>query len=224
MLTHLLIIPDGNRRYALKNNLPLEEVYNYAIGGLTTRILKHLFSDIGIGEISLFGLSSNNVKHRKVTDLVYLYKAQMNAFNIWMKEDYFFKNIKIKFVGALSLLPKNYLDLITSLEEKTRKNKEKKLNVLVAYDGQEEILNALSKINNIKGKLSVKRFYDFLDIKTPIDLVLRTSGEMRLSGAPLFQTAQAEFIFSKYYFPELNEKKIDLLIKKFEFRNRRFGK
>ena len=135
---------------------------------------------------------------------------------------------------ALDEAEKLYNDLIEAadnVEDKTSKNTGGILNICLNYGGQEEIIDASKKIalDYEKGKLdlnsiSKESFYKYLynDLE-PIDLLIRTSGELRVSNFMLYQMAYSEFYFTDTYFPDFDEKELDLAIDEYNKRSRRFG-
>ena len=131
-------------------------------------------------------------------------------------------NIKFKFVGDLSTLPEYYIKAAKALEEKTKKNKNGICNLLVAYDGNWEVLEAAKKVSQ-KGPFTLENFEKHLEI-SHIDLIIRTGGEHRLSGAPIWQSQYSELYFSEKFYPELTTEELEKVLKNYNERERRFGK
>jgi len=225
MLKHIFVIPDGNRRYADKKNISYDVLYKYISEDVTTRTINHILIKRKIPELTIFGISRTNVLERPKEQLNGILLAQTRAYGKWLKINMFKEaKIRFRFIGDLSLLPSFYKRKITKLQKTTEKFKGPKCNILVAYDGKWEILNAIKRTKNEKTKLTLDNFHKFLELDSNIDLIIRTGYEKRFSGAPLFQTAYSELFFEDWFYPELNEKRIDKIIKEFGCRERRFGK
>lgn len=225
MLKHILIIPDGNRRYADERDISYNVLYKYIAEEVTARIINHILIKRKIPELTIFGVSRNNVLERPKEQLKEILLAQTRAYGKWLKINLFEEaQIRFRFIGDLSLLPAFYKKKTTQVQKTTEKFKGPKCNILVAYDGRWEILNAIKKVQNKKTKLTLDNFYNFLELDSDIDLVIRTGCEKRFSEAPIFQAAYAELFFEDFYYPEFNEKRIDKIIEKFDKRERRFGK
>jgi len=223
MLKHVLIIPDGNRRYAEKKNIDMPVVYKLISDDITTKLIKYLIIDKNIKEMSFFAISRDNVLKRTGKDLDPILDAQVKAYEDWLKTDALTKNVTFKFIGDLDLLPKEYVKVALKLQEKTKKNKNGTLNILTAYDGRWEIREASKKAAE-KNDLSENAFEKYLLIKTPIDLIIRTGGEKRFSTCPIYQSAYSELVFLDKFYPELTSDVLDGILKDYESRHRRFGK
>jgi len=223
-LKHVLIIPDGNRTYAKKKSIDTKVVYRWISDFTTTELIRFFAVTKKISELSIFGLSRKNLLRNK-QELSEIYSAQEYLAEEWLKNKSF-QNAKIKFkiIGDKDLLPKKHLEKIMLLEKKTQKNTGTLVNLLVGYDGQFEILQALKNMPNHKIPDNPKEFYKYLGIKTPVDLIIRTGIEKRFSGAPLFQTAYSEFVFTGYHYPELTIEKLKQIIEDYEKRDRKYGK
>ncbi|MFH1256812.1 MAG: undecaprenyl diphosphate synthase family protein [Candidatus Diapherotrites archaeon] len=224
MLKHILVIPDGNRRYAKERNCSLQEIYDYAIIELTTKLLKFFLIEKNIPEVTIYGISLNNILKRKAEELEPIFKPQIKAYKKWLTDNDF-KNAQVafRFFGEIEKLPKNYKKIIKELEAAAPKKPKKMCNLLVGYDAEAEIVNAINCAQKNKGRISQEKLRDFLQLKTPIDVVFRSGYEKRLSGAPLIQSSQAELIFADYYYPELNKKRMEGIIEEYNNRKRRHG-
>lgn len=221
-LKHVLVIPDGNRRYARQKDIDIPVVYKFISDNTTTELLKYFLIRKGIPELSFFAIARNNVLKRNDKDLDYIYEAQIDAYNTWLKISPFNSKIKFRFIGDLELLPKDYREAAKKLEDATKNNKHAICNLLAAYDGQWEIIKAIEKAG--EKKVDVNEFYNYLQIKTPIDMIIRTGGEKRFSGAPIYQSTYAELFFLDKFYPELTIDLLDQIVGEFKQRERRFGK
>ena len=223
MLKHVLIIPDGNRRYANKKDIDIGVVYKFISDDITTKLIKYLIIEKKISEMSFFAISRDNVLHRTKKELHPIFDAQIDAYDNWLRNPALTKHIKFNFVGDFSLLPKDYVNKAKELENKTKNNKNGILNLLVAYDSEWEIFEATKKVSKLKD-FSESDLKKNLLIKTPIDLIIRTGGEVRLSGCPIFPSKYAELVFIEKFYPELTSEALDEILKNYNLKNRRFGK
>jgi len=223
VLNHVLVIPDGNRRFAKSKNIDLGVVYKFISDYTTTGLIKFFLIEKNIKELTIFGVSRENVTKRSKSDLNPIYDAQITLYDKWLKNKEIIGKIRFRFIGDKQKLPKEYSKKIALLEKITQKNK-KNCNILVAYSGQLEILNAFEKAKKQNKEITLENFYDFLEIQTPIDLIIRTGFEKRFSNCPIYQTAYSEFVFADYYYPELTMDKLQEILKEYDKRERRFGK
>ena len=224
---HVAIIMDGNGRWATKRNL------SRSIGHLEgskalKKIVEYAFSS-GIEILSVFAFSTENFKRSK-EEVNYL----MNLF-VKMFKDYFDelneKGIKIVFSKKESGLPDKLENIIKDVTEKTKDNKNGIFNVCINYGGQDEIVDVVKKISKkvLDGNINIddinkniieENLYQKLP---PIDLLIRTSGEYRISNYMLWQIAYSEMYFTNTYFPDFNELEFKKAIEEYGKRNRRFG-
>ncbi len=220
MPKHVAIIMDGNGRWATERGL--KRSAGHAQGNKTLRKLSEYILNKGIDVLSVFAFSTENFKRSEeevefLMDLfVKKFKSEKNYFNK--------KNIKVVFSGRKEPLRKDVLDAMEELTISTSNNTGGIFNICLNYGGQAEIIDAAKKIaldiNNFKEEDFSKYLYNDLP---PIDLLIRTSGEERISNFMLFQAAYAEFYFPKTYFPDFDEKEFDKALEVYFKRNRRFG-
>lgn len=227
---HVGIIMDGNRRFAKKIGLPVELGHKYGLKKLK-ELLRWMFA-LDIKVITLFSFSTENFNRSdsEVSSLMELFRE--NFLKLAEDPEIHEKKVKVKAIGRLNLLPKKIQDAIKTAEQSTSSYSEKTLQVAISYGGRQEILDAIKKISiaykNNELELDdidedlVSRFLYTSDVPDP-DLIIRTSGEERLSGFMLWQSAYSELIFIDVNFPIL--RKIDLwrAIRTFQQRNRRYG-
>ncbi|PIU21561.1 MAG: hypothetical protein COT15_01800 [Candidatus Diapherotrites archaeon CG08_land_8_20_14_0_20_34_12] len=221
---HILIIPDGNRRYAKGKNLDLKVVYKHIADHVTTELIDYLLLKRKIKELSFFAIARNNVLQREGLGLKEICDAQVAAYDSWLKNKEFLKNIKFKFIGDLDLLPSFYVKKAKELENATKGNTAAICNLLTAYDTKWELYKAIEKIRDKKVKLANDAIYEYLEIQNHIDMVVRTGYEKRFSTCPLIQIEYAELFFTDYYYPELTIEKLNKLLNEYGERERRFGK
>lgn len=226
-LKHVAIIVDGNRRWAKKNNKTKGEGHLAGSKNLEQLILK--INDTDLEVLSLYVFSTENNKREK-KEVDYL----MNLFSKWFKifnKKYKDKNIKIIFSGRKEELNKKVVKEMNILEEETKNNKGLILNFCLNYGGRAEIVDATKKIvsditnNKInKEDITEELFQKYLYNKLPdIDLLIRTSKELRISNFMLWQLSYAEMYFTETLFPDFTFEEYQEIIREYHKRDRRFG-
>lgn len=212
---HLAIILDGNGRWAKKRGLPRNVGHYY--GGVNLFRIAAKANELGIKYLTVYAFSTENWK-RPTEEVEYLMKQPIK----FLKEnEHKLKDIKyiIKFVGRRDRLPAEMIEVIEKLENVTAGNYGMTLQIAFDYGAKDELLNAFSKVNNF----TEEELRNHLYIKQDVDLLIRTSGEQRLSNFMLWQVAYAEFLFVKKHWPSFKEKDLIKALKKYSKRNRRFG-
>ncbi len=222
---HLAIIPDGNRRWAKKHKKTTQEGYATGIQHIGD-VLKWC-RELDIHMLSMWGFSTDNFKRdeKEIGPLFELFKSNLKkAFDSDEKNKY---EVKVRFFGRTNLFPREIQEMIKKAEEISSKNNKYQLNLLLAYGGREEIVDAVNAIikegvqqvdeNAISNHLYSKGLPD-------PDLIIRTSGEQRLSGLMPWQSSYSEFYFSKKLWPEFSKSDFVTAIKDYSRRMRRFGK
>ncbi len=225
--THVGIIMDGNGRWAKERGMIRSMGHKKAID--TIKELTDHMSNIGIKYASLYAFSTENFKRDKdeVDFLMNLFVSTFTKAFKFMDE----RNIKVVFSGRREPLPEKVLDAMAEITEKTKNNTGMVLNVCVNYGSHPEIIDTTKKIcemykngeiklDDITDEFIQKNLYQDLP---PLDFVIRTSGELRLSNFMMYQASYAEFYFPKTYFPDFNSEEFDKAIEDFNKRNRRFG-
>jgi len=221
---HIVLFPDGNRRWALKNHLSIQEGY---IKG------KDKFNEFlkwckyrGVTVVTVFGFSSENWKRPQdqVDFLMHVFEKYLGeGIGIFNQE-----KVCVRVIGDRTNLPGSLKKVIDKVEESTKKNDKLYLNLAVSYGGKWDIVNAVKRI--IKDKVDPEKVTESLFEKylstggLPIpDLVIRAGGEVRLSNFILWQAAYAELYFSPKLWPDFVEEDLDIALKEFKDRQRRFG-
>ncbi len=221
MLKHLAIIPDGNRRYAKKSKLSIEKVYSKAMNKVLDII--DWCKESEVKTLTIWGFSTENWKRSGIEK-----KILFKLFEEKGKEILSDKKInreRVKVIGNIKQFPENLQKLFREIEEKTRKNNKFNLNILLNYGGREEIIQAVNQIlSKGKKRINEKDFKKNLWLQDEPELIIRTSGEQRLSGLLPFQSVYSELCFEPKCFPEIEKKDFLKIIKNFEKRKRRFGK
>ncbi|MBU4256153.1 MAG: di-trans,poly-cis-decaprenylcistransferase [Candidatus Thermoplasmatota archaeon] len=227
---HLAIIMDGNRRFAQK--LGMDPAIGHLAGRSKLEEVMNWCIELGINVLTVYAFSTENIKRNK-DEADFLMNLFAENFRKVGDDERVHKNkMRIKAIGKIENLPKNVQDAIKYAEEKTKNYDKYFFNIAVAYGGREEILNAVKRIAGDvkKGKIKEEDINEKLmssylytsDLPDP-DLILRTSGEERISNFLLWQLAYSELYFSDVYWPGF--RKIDFLraIKSYQERKRRFG-
>ena len=224
---HIGIIMDGNGRWAQERGLPRTMGHQHAVG--TLKKLCIYMADCGVKYCSLYAFSTENFK-RELSEVEFL----MNLFISSFRKEFDFikeKKVRVLFSGRREPLPEKVLEAMDELVEDTKDNKALTLNICLNYGSHAEIVDTTKKICEWyrEGKIDLgditedfiqKNLYQDLP---PLDFVIRTSGELRLSNFMMYQASYAEFYFPKVYFPDFNREEFDKAILEFNNRNRRFG-
>lgn len=220
---HVGIIMDGNGRWALERGLSRSNGHQAGCDNLKN--LASYIYDMGIKYLSVYAFSMDNFK-RESKEVNFLMELFIKMFN---KEFEFLmdKNIKVVFSGRKENLPKKVLDSMDNIVLKTKENTSGVLNICLNYSGQYEIIDMIKRVIDSKvdiNSLNRDDIYKYLyqDLP-PLDFVIRTSGEKRISDFMLYQSSYAEYYFPKVYFPDFNEKEFDLALLEYNKRKRRFG-
>ena len=228
---HIGLIHDGHRRYARRENLLSYEV-SYKIGMVRFKECLSWCDELGIDYVTSWLLSKENLS-RPEEELEPYFIVLNELFEELIIDD-LVDNFKIQFIGSIDLLPDYLKETINKLQE-VRAEGEKTITIALGYGGRQEILDAIKSlvIENKEKDLEelVEEINDeqirehlYLPDAPDIDLIIRTSGESRLSGFLLWQSAYSEFVFQDVYWPEF--RKIDFLrcLREYIQRERRFGK
>lgn len=225
---HVGIILDGNGRWAQQRNLSRSEGHKAGFEALK-KVAVYILSK-GVKQLSVFAFSTENFKRseEEVSFLMNLFIKKFTEEANYFNE----KNIKVVFSGIRNKpLPNSVIKAMNTLEEQTKNNTNGILNICLNYGGRAEIVDATKKIVNdvINNKLDIDSlneeiYSNYLYQKLePIDLLIRTSGENRISNFMLWQLAYAEFYFPNIYFPDFNEDEFDKALLEYNKRDRRFG-
>lgn len=225
-IKHLAIIMDGNGRYAQK--LGKLRMFGHKKGVEKVREIAIYCNDLGIEVLTLYAFSTENWKRPK-DEVKFLMSLPKIFFNSYLKE-LMEKNIKITMIGDINDIPKEAKEIFEQAIEKTKNNTGMILNFALNYGSRSEIVRACKRYANdylddksiiLNEKTFEKYLYTF-DLPD-VDLMIRTSGEMRLSNFLLWQLAYAELVFSKLHWPEFDKKELDNCIDIYNNRVRRYG-
>lgn len=222
---HIVLFPDGNRRWAKKRGLPT--LIGHYKGYKNLINFCGWCKDRGIKTLTAFGFSTENWDRSK-KEVDYLMKLFENGLSEYLKK-YQKEDIRMKIIGQKEKLPKSLQRMIKQVESVSANNKKFQLNLAVSYGGRWDILQAVQEI--IKKKIPAKNitedlFKGFLStagLSYP-NLVIRAGGEKRLSNFILWQAAYSELYFSKKLWPAFTEKDLDEALAEYVCRQKRFGK
>jgi len=226
---HVAIIMDGNGRWAKDRDLP--SAMGHKKGAETARTLIETADKLGIKYLTLYAFSSENWNRPKeeVTNLMKLFRHYIEKENKNLSKS----NIRILVIGNLDRLPDDLKVSIKKAVESTSSNSGMTLIIALSYGGREEILHATKNILNLykEGKLEENELTEQLFssnlytacIPDP-DLLIRTSGEVRISNFLLWQSAYTEFYFTQTNWPDFTPKEFELALLNFQTRKRNYGK
>lgn len=221
---HLGIILDGNRRWAKNQNLPSLEGHRRGLDNIR-QIARQAF-DRGVKIITVFAFSTENWQ-RDPKEVAYL----LRLFRLFIGREsraLFKKGISLKFFGRLRDFDADIRASIKGAEKTTEPGQRGRLNVCLSYGGRDEIVRAVQKIVRDKipsSKISEATINDRLDsagLPDP-DLIIRTSGEQRLSGFLTWQSVYSEIYFTKKHWPDFRAQDLDAAFSDYARRQRRFG-
>ena len=224
---HVGIIMDGNGRWAISRGLKRSLGHKAGAENLE-KLLDHIYN-LGIKYVSIYAFSTENFKREK-DEVDYLMDLFVKMFTV--KKKMFIKNeLKVLFSGRRDNLRDDVRNGIEKLEEVTSDFKRGVLNICLNYGGRYEIVDMTKKIarlvkeekidiDSISEELVNKYMYQELP---PLDFVIRTSGEQRISNFMLWQASYAEYYFPKTLFPDFDALEFDKAIEEYKRRNRRFG-
>jgi len=232
--THIGLILDGNRRYAIEKGFD-NVTMGHKVGAKKLDEVLNWCSELGVQIVTIWVLSTENI-HREKKELESLLKVIEEKIEELSKSNVIKKNgFKINAIGNIDVLPPSLRETIKHAEQATAKNKNHVLNIAIGYGGREEIVEAVRKAIREKKAASISELAESItteDITTHLytngipdpDLIIRTSGEIRLSGFLLWQSAYSEFYFCDALWPAF--RKIDFLraIRSYQHRVRRFGR
>ncbi|WP_319471314.1 isoprenyl transferase [uncultured Trichococcus sp.] len=228
---HVAIIMDGNGRWAKKKLMP--RVYGHKEGMNTVKRIAIEASRLNIKVLTLYAFSTENWK-RPTDEVNFLMGLPIDFFDVFMPE-LMQNNIKVTAIGWIDQLPEKTLKVVQNAIEKTKDNTGLVLNFALNYGSRAEILQATTMIARdvASGKLSADGITDEVfagylftsglgEWQDP-DLLIRTSGEIRLSNFLLWQAAYSEMYFTEEFWPDFSTASLRAALAEYQHRNRRFG-
>ena len=226
---HVAIIMDGNGRWARKHKLSVSRGHRQGTETLR-EIIRHT-DDLGIRALSLYAFSTENW-NRSEEEVAALMQLILDFFASEIDE-LDAKNVRILILGDKSGLPEKQRETLKEAERRTEKNTGLRLNIAVNYGGRAELVKAAREIATLaaNGSLPVDRITEktisehlYTRGQPDVDLLIRTSGEKRLSNFLLYQNAYAEFVFPEVLWPDFTVHDYDLALDAYAHRERRFGR
>ena len=223
--THVSIIMDGNGRWAKRRGLPRYE--GHREGAKTLENIINFASDMGIKWLSVFAFSTENWNRPK--DEVNFIMSLLVEYIDKKIDKLIEKNIKLRFLGRRYNLPENLVKTMEKGENLTKNSTGMNLVVAINYSGRAEIIDAVRKIlkENIKeDDITENNFSNFFyipEMPEP-DLLIRTSGEIRISNYMLWELAYTELYFTEVLWPDFNENEFLKALYSYQSRERRFGR
>lgn len=218
---HIAIIMDGNGRWAKEQGL--NRTAGHEKGASTVREVTIHCSNIGIKYLTLYAFSTENWSRPKL-EVEFLMKLLERYFKselpIYLKN-----NVRFKAIGDISKFSKKLQNIIKDTEDKTSKCTGLTQILALNYGSRDEIVRAVKKLNEKNIEVSEENINSCLDTANipDVDLLIRTSGEVRISNYLLWQIAYAEMFFTQTYWPEFSTMELDDIISDFNKRERRFG-
>lgn len=218
---HIAIIMDGNGRWAKQRNL--NRTAGHEKGAEVVRDITTYCSNNGIKYLTLYAFSTENWKRPKA-EVAFL----MKLFSRYLKKElkvYLDNNVRFQAIGDLSGFSKSLQQTIQDTIEKTSHCTGVTQVLALNYGSRDEIIRAMKKLDEQKLEITEENLQKCLDTKNipDVDLLIRTSGEVRLSNYLLWQSAYAEMFFTKTYWPDFTIKEFEDIIESYTSRERRFG-
>ena len=225
---HVAIIMDGNGRWAGARHMP--RVAGLKRGAEAVRSAVKAASKLGVSYLTLFGFSSENWKRprEEIRDLMQLLRFYLqNEFKEMIES-----GVRLRIIGDRTKLDSDIVGLISEVEEATSDNADIHLTIALSYGGRSEIVEAARRLASevVKGKISVEDISESLfttyletaDMPDP-DMIIRTSGEKRISNFLLWQSAYTEFVFLDKFWPDFTQGDLENAVREFANRERRYG-
>ncbi len=220
-LQHIAFIMDGNGRWAKKRGMPRE--FGHSYGAATFKKIGRYCEKIGLKYMTVYAFSTENWKRpqKEVDAIMKLFDEYIEECFLEMEED----NVHFRFIGNLSVFPDALRAKMDRIDRETA-HKPFILNIAVNYGGREEIVHACNELIKA-GKTEIteddiSRNLYTLECPEP-DLIVRTGGDLRSSNFLLWQSAYAEYYFTKILWPDFSPKDVDDAVNAFYGRKRRFG-
>ena len=225
---HIGIIMDGNRRWARNKGLPIK--LGHREGAKTIEKIVKYANKIGIKHITQYAFSTDNWKRtqEEISALMTLFQSYLDDYSKRADSE----NIKVKIIGRKEGLSERLKESMQNCMERTKGNTGTTFNIAINYGGREEIIDAIKNIaKKVKdNELNIEDITEetisnnlYTKCQPDPDLLIRTSGELRLSNFLTWQLAYSEFVFIEKYWPDFDEQDLNKAIEIYQKRNRRFG-
>ena len=224
---HLAIIMDGNRRWAKAKGLP--RTAGHKVGADNVRTIAIAAYKLGVKYLTLYAFSTENWK-RSQDEVGYLMKLPAYLFKMYMKE-FLERGFRIRLIGDLAPLPEATRNVLLEAAKESEENTGLSLIIAINYGSRDEIVRAArayaKDVAEGKADLSLteEQFDGYLDTRDfpPVDLLIRTSGEQRISNYLLWQIAYAELEFIPEAWPDFTPEVLERCLEEYSHRDRRFG-
>ena len=224
---HVAIIMDGNGRWAKKRGLV--RTAGHLKGSDNVRDIAIAANELGVTHLTLYAFSTENWK-REEDEVNYIMKLPKIFFEKYMDE-FIERGFKMNIIGELDALPKKTKDVLVEAMNKSKNNTGLVLTICMNYGSQRELLLAAERyaLDVKEGReelpLTKEKFESYLMTKDlpMVDLLIRTSGEERISNYLLYQIAYAEFVFCDEAWPEFDKEVLERCLEEYKGRDRRFG-
>lgn len=213
---HVAIILDGNGRWAKKRGQPRS--FGHYMGGRNLFKVASAAKSFGVKKLTVYAFSTENWK-RPQDEVNYLMTKPIEMYHE-NKHRISEIDYKITFAGRRDRFSKELLDVMHEIEEITKDHQGFELTICIDYGAYDELITAINQVDKPITKESLEAH---LMVKEPVDLLIRTSGEMRLSNFLLWQVSYAEFYFTKVHWPAFSAKELKKALRNYEKRHRRFG-
>lgn len=219
---HIGIILDGNGRWAQKIGLPRE--LGHKAGIEAVKKVVYAAKELNIKVISMFAFSTENWKRsKKEVDFIF---DLLRSYFIENENEYLENNIQLRTMGDISALPEDIYKKLIEVKEKTKNCDGIIVNLALNYGGRADIVRAIKNIqaDNVSdiNEQTISNYLYTTGLPDP-DLIIRTSGEQRLSNFMMYQCAYSEFYFPKVHWPDFDKKELTKAIIAYQRRDRRFG-
>ena len=220
---HVAIILDGNGRWAKSKGMPRN--YGHVQGAKNVEVICRAAHNMGIKYLTVYAFSTENWKRpqEEVDALMTLLNQYMKNCQKTAKKN----NMRVRVIGDKTGLSEAIQKDIAALEEATKDYDGLNFTIALNYGGRDEIIRAINKVISSKTdkEITENEFSTYLDSAylPEVDLLIRTSGEQRISNYMLWQLAYAEFIFTPTYWPDFKREHLIECLKEYELRNRRYG-
>ena len=223
---HIAIIMDGNRRWARSRDLP--DIKGHEAGADTLEKVVKAASDMGVKMITVYALSTENIKERAKREVWGLFKLIKSSYHTKIRK-MMSNGVRVEVLGESDGLPSIITRIIDEIKKTYIKNEAITLNIALNYGGKRELVEAFKDL--IKDGIDLNKL-DESDINKKLytkgqpdpELVIRTGGRIRLSNFLLWQTAYSELYFTKVLWPDFNEREFKRAIKWYQTQKRNFGK
>lgn len=228
---HIAVIMDGNGRWAKKRNLP--RIAGHKEGMSTVKRIAIAADELGVKAMTLYAFSTENWK-RPTEEVSFLMKLPGDFFGTFMPELQE-RNMKIQLIGFIDELPEATKNIVLKAVEDTKNNTGMVLTFALNYGSRAEIIEATKAISTLvkQGELEIENIDEAIfeshlqtqflgELQNP-DLMIRTSGEVRLSNFLLWQLAYSEYYFTDIFWPDFSEKDLHKAIQTYQNRHRRYG-